>query len=144
MDKQLRIKTSGRDDSHATDYNYPYEPTDYKVLQQLANTRCIGKKNLLIDYGCGKGRVSFFFAYQTGCKAIGVEIDERLFSCAQKNKESFVKPYNVSFISENATNFTVPENADRFFFFNPFSAEILMSYQDCLIGKESFWRGVRL
>ena len=36
MDEQLHIKTTGRDDSRANTFNYPYEPTDYKVLERLA------------------------------------------------------------------------------------------------------------
>ena len=33
----------------------------------------IGKKNILLDYGTGKGRVCFFLSYQTRCKTIGIE-----------------------------------------------------------------------
>lgn len=36
-DKLLHIKTMGRDDSHADQYRYPYEPTPYSVLERLAN-----------------------------------------------------------------------------------------------------------
>ena len=60
-DKLLHIKTTGRDDSHSDQYRYPYEPTPYSVLERLANRGYIRKDNTLIDYGCGKGRVSFYF-----------------------------------------------------------------------------------
>ena len=56
-DKLLKIKTTGRDDSRADQYCYPYEPTPYGVLERLAYCGYLGKKNHLIDYGCGKGRV---------------------------------------------------------------------------------------
>ena len=69
----LHIKTAGRDDSHSDGEHHPYEPTDYSVLERLANSGYIGKKDTLIDYGSGKGRVSFFLAYQMRCQAIGVE-----------------------------------------------------------------------
>ena len=64
-DKLLGIKTMGRDDSHADQYRYPYEPTPYPVLERLANSGYIGKKHVLLDYGCGKGRVEFFLSWQT-------------------------------------------------------------------------------
>ena len=57
----LQIKTTGRDDSYADQYNYPYEPTPYSVLERLANSGLIRKKDVVLDYGCGKGRVDFFF-----------------------------------------------------------------------------------
>lgn len=62
-DKILRIRTMGRDDSGADQYRYPYEPTPYSVLERLANTGLIQKRNTLLDYGCGKGRVDFFLSY---------------------------------------------------------------------------------
>ena len=126
-DQQLNIKTSGRDDSKANNFNYPYEPTDYVVLERVAESGYFTKKSRLIDYGCGKGRVSFFLAYQTGCKAIGVEYDERLYNRALANLERYPKPYNVSFENINAVKYVVPAEADRFFFFNPFSVEVLKS-----------------
>ena len=64
-DKLLKIRTTGRDDSKADQYRYPYEPTPYSVLERLANSGLIRKNNTLIDYGCGKGRVDYFMAYQT-------------------------------------------------------------------------------
>lgn len=69
-DKLLKIKTSGRDDTLADQYRYPYEPTPYSVLERLANTGYIRKGNTLLDYGCGKGRVDYFLSYQTRCHSI--------------------------------------------------------------------------
>lgn len=78
-DRLLRIRTTGRDDSHADQYRYPYEPTPYSVLERLAQSGRIRKKQVLLDYGCGKGRVDFFLAYQAGCRSIGIEYDDRIY-----------------------------------------------------------------
>lgn len=124
-DKLLKIKTSGRDDSNADQYKYPYEPTAYSVLERLAQTGEIHKGNVLLDYGCGKGRVDFFMAYQTRCKAIGVEYDERIYKAAAANRESAVSGRRVTIELASAESFPVPPDVDRCFFFNPFSVEIL-------------------
>lgn len=121
----LKIKTSGRDDSEANPCHYPYEPTPYSVLERLANSEYIGKRNVLIDYGCGKGRVDFFLSYQLRCKTIGVEYDERLYKAALRNKEAAVSGRTAEFVLANAECYTVPTEVDRFYFFNPFSLEIL-------------------
>ena len=49
----LQIKTTGRDDSHANRFHHPYEPTPYSVLERLANKGFIGKRDVVLDYGCG-------------------------------------------------------------------------------------------
>lgn len=115
----------GRDDSNADQYRYPYEPTPYSVLERLANTGLIRKGNTLLDYGCGKGRVDFFLSYQTRCRSIGIEYDERIYRKAMENKETGVAEDRVSFKLADAEKFTVPEAVDCIYFFNPFSLEIL-------------------
>ncbi len=124
-DKLLKIKTSGRDDSKSNQYNYPYEPTPYSVLERLANSGWIRKKDVVLDYGCGKGRVEFFLAYQTKAKVIGVEYDERIYKAAQTNKESAASAGRVDFVMADARHFEVPAEVNRVYFFNPFSVEIL-------------------
>lgn len=124
-DRLLRIRTTGRDDSHSDQYHYPYEPTPYPVLERLADSRYIRKENTLLDYGCGKGRVDFYLAWQTRCCAIGVEYDRRIFEKAEENQKTAVSAGRTLFELASAELFPVPERADRFYFFNPFSAEIL-------------------
>lgn len=124
-DKLLKIKTSGRDDSNSDQYRYPYEPTPYCVLERLANCGLISKKNKVLDYGTGKGRVCFYLSYQTRCQSVGIEYDERIFTQAMLNKEKAVSGNRISFVKTNAEEYIVPENIDRCYFFNPFSVEIL-------------------
>ena len=124
-DKLLKIKTSGRDDFNADQYRYPYEPTPYCVLERLANSGYIRKKNVILDYGCGKGRVDFFLSYQTRCKTIGIEYDERIWKNAVANQETAVSGKRTQFLMKNAEHYEVPAEVDGCYFFNPFSVEIL-------------------
>ena len=124
-DKLLRIKTTGRDDSHADTYKYPYEPTPYAVLERLANSGLITKQDVLLDYGSGKGRVEFFLSWQIRCKTIGIEYDERLYERAVSNMDSAPSAGRVQFVLQNAERYAVPVEINRCFFFNPFSVEVL-------------------
>lgn len=127
LDKLLHIKTTGRDDSKADQFRYPYEPTPYSVLERPFNSGLIRKKNTLLDYGCGKGRVDFFLSYQTRCRSIGVEYDERIYEKAMENRRSSVSADKIFFELVNAETFPVPESVDRIYFFNPFSVTLLQS-----------------
>ena len=124
-DKLLQIRTTGRDDSHADQYRYPYEPTPYPVLERLANSGYIRKGNTLLDYGCGKGRVDFFLSWQTRCRSIGIEYDERIYEKAVENQNMSSVSGRVTFQAVDAGEFPVPESVDWIYFFNPFSLEIL-------------------
>ena len=124
-DKLLQIRTTGRDNSHADQYRYPYEPTPYPVLERLANSGYIRKGNTLLDYGCGKGRVDFFLSWQTRCRSIGIEYDERIYEKAVENQNMSSASGRVTFQTVDAGEFPVPESVDRIYFFNPFSLEIL-------------------
>ena len=140
-DKLLKIRTTGRDDSKADQYRYPYEPTPYSVLGRLANSGLIRKNNTLIDYGCGKGRVDYFMAYQTKCKSIGIEYDERIYEKAMTNKETAVSSNKVIIELANAEKFEVLESVDKIYFFNPFSVEILQKVIAQIL--DSYYENIR-
>lgn len=83
-------------------------PTDYGVLERLANSGYIGKKDTLVDYGSGKGRVSFFLAYQTRCQAIGVEYDRRLWEKDLANGQTAASRRRVTFVLADAVEYEIP------------------------------------
>lgn len=124
-DRLLNIRTGGRDDSRADTFHYPYEPTPYSVLERLAESGYIGKKNTVIDYGCGKGRVDFYLSYQTKCHSIGIEYDDRMYDRAVENQKTAAAAGRTRFVLQSAEEFELPEEADCCYFFNPFSVEIL-------------------
>ena len=138
-DKLLNIKTSGRDDTNADMYRYPYEPTPYCVLERLANSGLIRKGDFVLDYGCGKGRVSFFLSYQTKAKTIGIEYDERIYARAVENQKT--ARAKADFVATRAEEFKVPQDVNRCYFFNPFSVEILRSVMARII--ESYYTAPR-
>ena len=124
-DKYLQIKTTGRDDLLSDQYRYPYEPTPYRVLERLANSGRIGKNDVLLDYGCGKGRVGFFLSCQIQTTAIGIEYDERIYRNAIDNQKTVVPKARTEFVLSRAETYEVPPEVNRCYFFNPFSVEIL-------------------
>jgi len=118
-----------------------YEPTAYAVLYRLAESGRIGREDVLVDYGCGKGRVSFFMSHAVGCRSVGVEYDERLHEMAEENLAGYAgRRELIAFARENAENFSA-DGANAFYFFNPFSVRILSS----VLGRiyESYYENPR-
>ena len=135
-EQKLNIRTTGRDDKHADQFHHPYEPTPYCVLERLVQSGFITAKNTLVDYGCGKGRVGFFLAHNIGCRCIGLEYDPPIFKQAEENLDGRQQSGTglVSFLCQTAETYEIAD-ADCFYFFNPFTVEILRSVMQQIIGS---------
>ena len=126
-ERRLNIRTAGRDASAEDAHHLPYEPTPYPVLSRLAESGRIGSGNLLVDYGCGKGRVSLFLARATGCRGVGIDFNPVLVAEAEENLRRLSGRASAVFLTERAERYEPPADADRFYFFNPFPPETLRS-----------------
>ena len=140
-DKLLQIKTAGRDETNADQYHHPYEPTPYCVLERLVGSGLIRNKDVVLDYGCGKGRVSFFLSYRAKATAIGIEYDARIYENAIQNRNSAVSKTKADFVLTKAEDYNVPADVNRCYFFNPFSVEILRKVMARII--ESYYENPR-
>ena len=124
-DTTLQIRTSSRDDLNSDEYRFPYEPTPYCVLERMVGSGFFSQDHMVLDYGCGKGRVGFFLAYRAKAKTIGIEYDERIYESALTNQKTTLSRVKPEFVLTRAEEYEVPEAVDRCYFFNPFSVEIL-------------------
>ena len=95
---------------------------------------------MVLDYGCGKGRVDFFLSYRTRAKTIGIEYDQRIYGDAMENRKTAVKS-KAEFVLANAETYEVPIEVNRCYFFNPFSVEILHKVMARII--ESYYEDPR-
>ena len=124
-DALLQIKTGGRDESHADEYHHPYEPTPYCVLQRLADSGFFRSEDVVLDYGCGKGRVGFFLSWRTKARTIGIEYDPRIYQDALENRRTAGVRGKADFVLSRAEEYVLPQAVNRCYFFNPFSVELL-------------------
>ena len=118
-DKLLQIKTCGRDDTNADEHHHPYEPTPYSVLERLAESGFFRPEDVVLDYGCGKGRVGFFLSYRTRARTIGIEYDRHIFEAALENRNTTISRVKPEFLQTRAEAYRVPSEVNRCYFFNP-------------------------
>ena len=133
-DKRLHIKTIGREDEDNPHYS-PYEPTPYSVLQRLADSGHIGRKDHLLDYGCGKGRVAFFMASVIGCRVTGIDHSQKLIDMAKENRRSSRLGDRVALVCALAEQYELHDE-NVFFFFNPFSDKVFEGVVRRLMTRE--------
>ena len=138
-DEKLNISTESVDYSLEDNQNYGYDPTPYIVLERLIDLDILSSDDVVIDYGCGKGRVGFFINNQVGCKVVGIDHSEKLLEKANENLKSYGSE-NIVFINCKAQDY-VPNGANCLYFFNPFSSHI---FQEVLKRvKESYQENPR-
>lgn len=121
-DKRLHVKTIGREDEDNPHYS-PYEPTPYSVLQRLADSGHVDRKDWLLDYGCGKGRVAFFMASVIGCRVTGIDHSRKLIDMAKENRRASGLGDRVMLKCCLAEQYEV-QSENVLFFFNPFSVKV--------------------
>jgi len=112
-----------------SDQNHHYQGASYYILFSIFNELPKETQRFpLIDYGCGKGR-ALFVAEQCGfTNLIGVDIAKELIEDANENKAIYKKKNqqsNIDFLFEDATKYQIPNDAQVFYFFNPFGEEIM-------------------
>ena len=137
MDEQyyenlLNIKTSGKQDLNETSIHYNrYEPTDYSSLEKFFSEYSLKETDSIIDFGSGKGRLNFFINNKFNAKVTGIEMNTFFYNEALKNKSSYIecsKKYEnkISFINCLAEEYSIKDEDNIFYFFNPFSLQIFM------------------
>ena len=135
IDKELKIKTTGRNEKHADTRRYPYEPTSYTVMDRMIESEYISKDDVIIDYGSGMGRVPIYLNYMMGIKGIGIEFVKEFYKEACNNAKQNGCQGNVEFINAKAEEYELPDSVTVCFFFNPFDIGIFRGVMKHIISS---------
>ena len=126
-DELFRIKTRGDQQGHPASLAYNrYEPTPYAALEKLFEAYSISRKDHVVDFGCGKGRLNFYIHYYHHASVSGVEMNEVFYNEAMMNLADYAKYRNerVHFYNCLAEEFSIQPDHNHFYFFNPFNVQI--------------------
>ena len=100
--------------------------TKYCVMPLIFRLVPILEKDILVDVGCGKGRViNYWLSKKLRNKIFGLELDTNV---ARQDAQQFKKWKNVSIIEGDAIT-NIPENGTIFYFYNPFTADKVEEFE---------------
>jgi len=121
-----------RSDLDQTIYNgdrHTMVHSDYHVLRDIFARVPISSSDVLVDIGCGEGRVINFWLSQ-GRKnpIIGVEVVEAV---AERARKRYRKYPNVSIVTGDALA-NLPCNGTVFFLYNPFSEKAVAEFEKAI------------
>lgn len=107
------------------------ENTDYGALPKIFAGR-IGPSDVLVDVGCGRGRVINWWIRQGySNKVIGIELDEEV---ASRSRRRLSKYPNVTILSGDAADL-LPDDGTVFYLYNPFDARGVERFKDRLSAR---------
>jgi len=102
--------------------------SDYAVLSHVFASR-IAHSDVLVDVGCGKGRViNWWLSRGLRNRIIGIELDAEV---ARQTKERLKRYPSVSIISGNIVEYLPPEGT-LFYLYNPFDASVMREFKEQL------------
>lgn len=106
-----------------------YEPTPYKVLEQLFQEYKLLEDACCVDIGCGKGRVPIYLHDQFSIRTKGIELDQKFFVEAEQNLKQYKEKIRknivpIQFFYMAAEQYEIQKEDNVFFFFNPFSVNV--------------------
>jgi SAM-dependent methyltransferase len=103
--------------------------TSYSAMPIIFNRVKIAPEDVLVDVGCGKGRVIVYWlskGYKN--KIYGLEIDTKIAACTARQ---FRNRENVNIITGDAIA-GIPDEGTIFYFYNPFSIEKVIEFEQKL------------
>lgn len=106
-----------------------YQPTPVRPLRLLLQQLSLPPESILVDFGCGKGRVLVIAAEFSFREVRGLEYSPALCRVAERNCTRYFaqRASHVAFqvLQIDARCYEVRDDENVFFLFNPFGAGIL-------------------
>jgi len=99
--------------------------TPYYQLKKLKKLVDPKSTDVLLDIGCGPGRVCFEFAHSNIAKCIGVELDTSAHDAAVNNQAKYNGPdEKIEFLNDDILNYVLSDET-LLFLSNPFGARTM-------------------
>jgi hypothetical protein len=104
---------------------YRTQSTSYYKLKKLFEQVDIKEDDVLVDVGCGQGRViNFWLDCKLKNRIIGIELDEDI---ALKTRERLLRYKNVFIVGGDASEHC-PADGTLFYLYNPFNGDVLVNF----------------
>jgi SAM-dependent methyltransferase len=108
--------------------------TPYDDLPFLFAAAGVGDDDVLVDVGCGKGRViNWLLSHHPANRIVGIELDPDVCRATAKRLRRFA---NVEIRCGDATTM-LPEPGTLFYLFNPFDEHVLRRFADAFLAVDA-------
>jgi SAM-dependent methyltransferase/peroxiredoxin len=113
-----------------------YEPSSWLALRWGLRRIGPGSEDVLVDFGCGKGRVICEAARRPFGRVIGVEISQRLLDVARENVDRNRQRFrcqNIDLVKADATEWQIPDDMTVAYLYHPFAGAVFHRVIDNIV-----------
>ncbi|MBH1939508.1 methyltransferase domain-containing protein [Mobilitalea sibirica] len=106
--------------------------TKYSVMPIIFRFVPVARNDVLVDVGCGKGRViNYWISRRLKNQIVGLELDERVAKCT---KDQLSRYKNITIIAGDAIA-NLPQEGTIFYFYNPFTEDKVKQFEETMSAK---------
>jgi SAM-dependent methyltransferase len=106
--------------------------SEYDDLPHLFGAAAVGADDVIVDVGCGKGRVlNWLLTHHRTNRIVGIELDPDVCAAVKRRLR---RHSNVEVLCGDATELIPPEGT-LFYLFNPFAEHMVRRFADALAGQ---------
>ncbi len=103
----------------------PYVPTPHSIVKTMLELAKLSEDDVLIDLGCGDGRIVIAAARDYGARGIGIDIDPELIEKAKRFAKASRVNHLVEFRVEDATRTSLTDATVVILFLTPGGNELI-------------------
>jgi SAM-dependent methyltransferase len=133
IDRRQGIETALRVSLHEIGLAAPgrigYTPSPLLALRRALRERDVTPEDVLLDIGCGKGRVLVQATRYPFGRVIGVEIAPDLFETAKKNLSGVTNRRcgSIELVCSDILDYEIPDDVTVVYMYNPFRGPIFQT-----------------
>lgn len=138
VDRGLDTEESSIELEHFHSERAWYEPSGWRFVRRALSKLEIGRGDVFVDFGCGKGRVLLCAARYPFARVVGVEISPRLSEIARRNIERArgqLACERIEVVTCDAVDFKVPDDMTHAYFFYPFVGDTARKVLEAIVAS---------
>jgi SAM-dependent methyltransferase len=115
-----------------------YVPSEWTALRRALRSLDVGRDDVFVDFGSGKGRAVLAAARLPFKRVVGVEVSEVLTEVAGRNVERSahrLRCRDVDLVRADALEFQIPDDVTVAYFFCPFTGSVFRAVIERLIAS---------
>jgi SAM-dependent methyltransferase len=115
----------------------PYGETPLPLMEKILNKFPLSNRDVLLDLGCGRGKLCFWVACRCPCQVIGMDINSTFINKA-KSIARQLELVNLTFIEQDIFSDNLPASTHIYLYGSAYADDVLLKLAVTLAKRPTF------